>query len=166
MGDTGKQYLFDVQRTWKEAYDNARRILYRKQQQRVKTASSLPRRTEPTLADETPDTQERLAGLQDRLQVISDALTCQVCFDQPLEVAFVPCGHQVCCKDCAKRCSSCPICRQDITSGLTVFLPVSRDYVLNGDHKEKKDMTSSEGDTVTSSDNIVTSSPNINQHFS
>lgn len=172
--DAGKQYLFDVQRTWKEAYDNVRRILYRKQQQMIEqenkkkaqVTSSLPPLNNPTSNKNTANSDSvAVEHLQDRLQVISNALTCQVCCDQPLEVAFIPCGHQVCCKECAKRCSTCPICRQEISSRLTVFLPIGRDYVLKGDHCDDDAVDTSSSDSVmTSSNNNLISSSDSSLH--
>ena len=40
---------------------------------------------------------------------IEDA--CHICFEQQTDVVFTPCGHQLCCSDCAEQVTSCPVCK-------------------------------------------------------
>uniref|UniRef100_H2YPC2 RING-type E3 ubiquitin transferase n=1 Tax=Ciona savignyi TaxID=51511 RepID=H2YPC2_CIOSA len=127
--DMGKQYVFDIQRTSREVYDNARRTLYRKQQKLQSAQNQIAASSNPESSDMI---SEELEVLQERLTLISDALTCRVCLDNEIDSAFIPCGHQVCCKFCAERCQQCPVCRQQIQEALTVFLPVTKDFVNNG----------------------------------
>ena len=47
--------------------------------------------------------------------------TCQVCMDADVSTAFCPCGHVVCCSDCAMMCRECPLCRTQITYAQKVF---------------------------------------------
>ncbi|CAK8685325.1 E3 ubiquitin-protein ligase MYLIP-like [Clavelina lepadiformis] len=133
--DMGKQYVFDVQRTSREAYDNARRVLYHKQ----KKLNDFSLSQKNALLEKKGNSQEAAADevevLKERLSAITDALTCNVCFDREIECAFVPCGHQVCCKECADRCQSCPVCRQSIEQILFVFLPIEREFVLSGKNR-------------------------------
>jgi hypothetical protein len=35
---------------------------------------------------------------------------CVVCMDQESQVIFMPCGHFVCCGDCAIQMPKCPMC--------------------------------------------------------
>nr|CAB3264135.1 E3 ubiquitin-protein ligase MYLIP [Phallusia mammillata] len=134
VSDMDKQYIFDVQRTSREAHDNARRILYRRQL-KMKTVAA----EQAKFDSETPDNTVKNMNdsveaemLQERLQTISDALSCRICFDSEIECAFVPCGHQVCCKSCAERCQNCPICRKPVTKTLVVFLPITKELVNSG----------------------------------
>ncbi|VDI35380.1 baculoviral IAP repeat-containing protein 7/8, partial [Mytilus galloprovincialis] len=39
---------------------------------------------------------------------------CKVCLDLDASFVFLPCGHIVCCKDCAPAMRNCPICRKYI----------------------------------------------------
>lgn len=144
--DADKQYIFDIQRTAREVHDNARRVLYKRQQKlkinigKLTTSSSASRhhqyssqalKTNVNINNTTTQHQE-CEELRERMRVIEDALTCHICCDREIECAFVPCGHQLCCKDCASRCTTCPLCRVPISENLTVFLPVSKELVTNG----------------------------------
>ena len=42
---------------------------------------------------------------------------CILCLERSLTAAFIPCGHCVCCYDCASTMESyrCPICRKPAT---------------------------------------------------
>ena len=49
---------------------------------------------------------------------------CRICLDKPLCIALLPCGHIVACEDCEKKLpKDCPICRNEITGTLKVYLP-------------------------------------------
>ncbi|CAL8100957.1 unnamed protein product [Calicophoron daubneyi] len=39
---------------------------------------------------------------------------CCVCREGTVDCAILNCGHICCCERCAKRLSSCPVCRQSI----------------------------------------------------
>lgn len=52
---------------------------------------------------------------------------CVVCFSEIDKlIAFIPCGHACCCKECADHAviqkQECPLCRVIITSSITVFV--------------------------------------------
>jgi ATP-dependent DNA helicase PIF1 len=49
-------------------------------------------------------------------------IECVVCLARPVAVAF-GCGHLTQCATCAQTLSTCPMCRQAVTSRLTVFMP-------------------------------------------
>ncbi|KMQ82076.1 zinc c3hc4 type ring finger domain containing protein [Lasius niger] len=48
-------------------------------------------------------------------------MTCVICMDEDRSVAIQPCGHCVCCAGCSKKIESCPICRKDVRSLITVY---------------------------------------------
>ncbi|KAM0827116.1 hypothetical protein ACQ4PT_068408 [Festuca glaucescens] len=57
---------------------------------------------------------------------MGDGQLCVICFKNRRNAAFVPCGHLVCCCNCAKRVElkdepSCPVCRRDIQYVLRVY---------------------------------------------
>lgn len=39
---------------------------------------------------------------------------CKICFENNLEIMFIPCGHVVCCRDCNTRILFCPICKREV----------------------------------------------------
>jgi len=142
--DADKQYIFDIRRTAREVHDNARRVLYMKQQKiksRMNSSSfglvfrsSLNTNSTSASIHCTSTENEEL---RERLRLIEDALTCHICCDREIECAFVPCGHQLSCKDCASRIPNCPLCRVPISENLTVFLPVNKELVGSISEKRK-----------------------------
>lgn len=57
---------------------------------------------------------------------MGDEKLCVICLKDRRNAAFVPCGHLVCCCNCAKRVELkdeplCPVCRQDIQYVLRVY---------------------------------------------
>ena len=56
-------------------------------------------------------------------QALKNQLMCKICWENPLQVTFIPCGHMATCKDCAEKLQDeCPICRQDIIMKQTTFI--------------------------------------------
>ena len=49
---------------------------------------------------------------------------CSICMDNTIDSAFIPCGHQAACIECARRLHGhgCPICREAIADVLHTFL--------------------------------------------
>lgn len=134
VADQGKQYVFDVQRTWREAYDLARRTIH-KQNLRISNSLSTNSLTTPSVRNHKISRAEQnneVELLRERLSAIHDALTCRICMDNEINTVFWSCGHQVCCTECASHCQACPICRQEITKTQVVFPMVTRDFVSTG----------------------------------
>jgi len=46
---------------------------------------------------------------------------CSVCLDAKPNQTFVPCGHCVCCEECASKLEDCPVCRKKITQKVKNF---------------------------------------------
>lgn len=59
--------------------------------------------------------------LRETVESLLDNKICQVCMDSEVSTAFCPCGHVVCCVDCATMCRECPLCRTQITYAQRVF---------------------------------------------
>ena len=64
------------------------------------------------------------------LPTAAEATTCAVCLGNARRVAFVPCGHMVCCQACAaylldhpneENAVPCPICKKDAVAGLIIY---------------------------------------------
>lgn len=76
-------------------------------------------------ADDEDDTGEN--GSDDDFPgEMGDGQLCVICLRKRRKAAFVPCGHLVCCCNCAKRVELmneplCPVCRQDIQYMLRVY---------------------------------------------
>ncbi|KAF7041057.1 hypothetical protein CFC21_050893 [Triticum aestivum] len=75
-------------------------------------------------ADNEDDAGEN--GSDDEPGEMGDGQLCVICLRKRRRAAFVPCGHLVCCCNCAKRVELmdeplCPVCRQDIQYMLRVY---------------------------------------------
>lgn len=87
--EMGKRYVFDIQRTCREVYDNSRRILH----QRGIDVSGKPHY--PALDTEQTTSDDKV----DKTKTTLD-LTCNICMDNEIDTLFSPCGH-ICCNICA-----------------------------------------------------------------
>jgi len=47
--------------------------------------------------------------------------SCKICFTQESDAAFLPCGHNCCCIECAHKCNQCPICRLHIIEVIKIY---------------------------------------------
>ncbi|XP_063041584.1 E3 ubiquitin-protein ligase MYLIP-A-like [Engraulis encrasicolus] len=171
--DLGKKYVFDIRRTSKEVYDQARRALYNAgivdlmphhHHQAPLTdgdtdtdtsdggggvggggggggeASSPSSRRCNSPSDQEGALQDsdcsssggggvvgggcvEMRELQERLRRLKEALLCMLCCERQIDAAFCPCGHIVCCQDCAARLELCPVCRSEVEHIQHVYLP-------------------------------------------
>eukprot|EP00397_Hematodinium_sp_SG-2012_P031806 GEMP01033802.1.p1 GENE.GEMP01033802.1~~GEMP01033802.1.p1 ORF type:complete len:416 (-),score=108.27 GEMP01033802.1:362-1609(-) len=62
-----------------------------------------------------------LHELREKLREKEDSRLCKVCYDRPRECSFSPCGHIVCCMQCAKRVDDCPVCCATIKKSQRVY---------------------------------------------
>lgn len=61
-------------------------------------------------------------SLLEENQLLKEARTCKVCMDKEVNIVFLPCGHLVCCQDCAPELRICAICRALIRGTVKTFL--------------------------------------------
>ena len=68
--------------------------------------------------------EEKWAGQRALKEVreLKDQLTCKLCFDNPVNITFVECGHLLACSACAVPLLSCPLCREPITIKQKTFM--------------------------------------------
>nr|XP_031825306.1 E3 ubiquitin-protein ligase rififylin [Nomia melanderi] len=50
-----------------------------------------------------------------------DENLCKICWDEPIECVILECGHMVCCLNCGKQMSECPICKQYVVRVIRIF---------------------------------------------
>lgn len=43
------------------------------------------------------------------VSTIEDA--CILCCEKSMDCVLIPCGHQVCCKECGTHLTNCPVCK-------------------------------------------------------
>ena len=64
----------------------------------------------------------RTRELEGELQRLRTAMTCRLCKQNPIGATFCPCGHTVCCYQCAQRMGTCWECDATITSVQKILL--------------------------------------------
>lgn len=47
---------------------------------------------------------------------------CKICYENTIQLVFLPCGHSVSCLSCSQRLFTCPCCRATITTRIRTFL--------------------------------------------
>ena len=66
-----------------------------------------------------------LASSSDTVPIATDGVDkefkCKICFDGVINKVFIPCGHMVACDHCARRCRTCPMCRQHVQRAMRVY---------------------------------------------
>lgn len=121
--DLGKKYVFDIQRTCREVYDNARRTLYQTAEDNQLSSVS-GKSSNKAMPIPYPDASCEM--MREQVSRLQEALLCRICMDNDIDVAFCPCGHAVACASCANRCHrGCPVCRASFTHIQTIFLPLT-----------------------------------------
>uniref|UniRef100_A0A1B0GMP8 RING-type domain-containing protein n=1 Tax=Phlebotomus papatasi TaxID=29031 RepID=A0A1B0GMP8_PHLPP len=132
--ELGKRYVFDIQRTCREVYDNARRVLHAQgidikcpDEDSESQQDDLESRLKAVATDVNAvlAEQEARRGQMEKMvsDRISEAFTCRVCMDKSIDTMFAPCGHVACCRACAEMCDGCPLCRSTIDRINRIFLP-------------------------------------------
>ena len=58
--------------------------------------------------------EETIKQLKEQNREFKEKILCVICCEADRAITFLPCGHLVCCAQCAPACSSCAVCRQDI----------------------------------------------------
>lgn len=85
--ELGKKYVFDIRLTFRELYDNSRRILH----SRGIDLSTTPNHPEESAQTSSEPNNKRID------------LTCSICMDQKIDTLFLPCAHLSCCRSCAQK---------------------------------------------------------------
>lgn len=114
----GKLYVFDIQRTYREVYDHARRVLHAKG---IDVAATRPTEavdletsrysllpldfaSESSINIMAPLSKEVIEKMEKEVaDRISEAITCRICMDREIDTSFSPCGHVTSCSLCAKK---------------------------------------------------------------
>lgn len=47
---------------------------------------------------------------------------CRICLEKDVQVAFISCGHTLCCKSCAAKLNNCCICLKRINGTMRIYL--------------------------------------------
>lgn len=56
---------------------------------------------------------------------LKEVLMCKTCIDNLADVVLLPCGHNVCCGQCAVAFTECPVCQKTVIGRMKVFFATS-----------------------------------------
>ncbi|XP_062579766.1 putative inhibitor of apoptosis [Saccostrea cucullata] len=70
---------------------------------------------------ETPLTIPEKQVLQEDFLGLTETIVCKVCCDKDVAAAFLPCGHLICCLDCAPAMRRCPLCAELIKGTVKTY---------------------------------------------
>ena len=117
-------YIFDTERTCREAYDNARRILYNFGSS---SAAHLKQHKEEqehfSKISDVVDLNDKVKQLSDELHSFEEAFHCPICRDNIVDIVL-QCGHLIC-STCGEICVECPFCRTNILSKTKFYMPAA-----------------------------------------
>nr|CAD7397845.1 unnamed protein product [Timema cristinae] len=125
----GKKYVFDIKRTCREVYDNARRALYQTGNTVFQPQEDDGCVSTVTLCDGC--SEENCKQSKQRLSRFLEAMSCRICMDRAIDTALFPCAHIITCGECAARCERCPLCRAQIEQSSRIYLPVELSHLDN-----------------------------------
>lgn len=57
-----------------------------------------------------------------KLEKLEREKLCKICMDKDSCMVFLPCGHLVCCQECANALCKCPICCSAVTQKIKTYL--------------------------------------------
>lgn len=77
--------------------------------------------SEPNM-DKSKINEEAKRKLQEQNREYKEKISCVICCENERSITFLPCGHLVCCAQCAPACSSCAVCRKEIKGTVKVSL--------------------------------------------
>lgn len=120
--NTGKRYMFDIQRTCREVHDHARRVLHSKGIPIAKSHIAATTAEAGEGAEAEGSGVERLVESVEELEAkrqvevarkrkidqevakqMAEAVQCRICMDHSMDAMFSPCGHIMSCTNCANR---------------------------------------------------------------
>ncbi|XP_005109671.1 putative inhibitor of apoptosis [Aplysia californica] len=70
---------------------------------------------------DSSNAQESLRLMEEN-RLLKEQKQCKICMDEEVCMAFLPCGHLVCCATCAPALDSCPICRGKIKRTVRTYM--------------------------------------------
>lgn len=123
--NTTQNYIFDTERTCREAYDHARRTLYNFGSS---AAANFKAKTKASFSKNFSEgddlgLQQKVNELTEDLRSLAEAFYCPVCRDAVVDVVL-QCGHLIC-AECGNICEECPFCRAQILTKTKFYMPVT-----------------------------------------
>ncbi|XP_041369763.1 E3 ubiquitin-protein ligase MYLIP-like [Gigantopelta aegis] len=115
--NAGKEAIDTIQKTAEEALDEL------KSASKKKNEAGTNSRTEDCEAKPAGNniSEHACSDIENESRELHDRFVCKVCMECQIQVTFVPCGHLVCCGQCALVLDECPICRTGISGMVRTY---------------------------------------------
>ena len=72
--------------------------------------------------EENKSVREEIRETEKEVEKYRSRMQCKVCLDAQVGTLFLPCRHLICCVECAKSVSKCPLCREHIIGTIKTFV--------------------------------------------
>lgn len=77
-------------------------------------------------ADATDTAKPSVADSSSQLAQVQAGNECIICFEQPVQTCFIPCGHSCACVECAQQFTEqCPVCRGRVQQVIRTYTVTS-----------------------------------------
>ncbi|XP_067674541.1 baculoviral IAP repeat-containing protein 7-B-like [Haliotis asinina] len=73
-------------------------------------------------AGNASDDQHEDDSLLEENERLKQQTMCKICLDKEVSIVFLPCGHLVCCVECAPALRKCPMCRANIRGTVKAYM--------------------------------------------
>ena len=70
--------------------------------------------------------EKNMIYLQQKIDLYNENMTCKICLDKTVNIAFRPCGHCISCSLCANQLQECGVCRSKIQGCIKVIIPTAK----------------------------------------
>ena len=87
----------------------------------VDSVNPCPVAPEPAGGGSDEMVKRRMKEMEKKLEELENEKLCDVCYESPKAIHFLPCNHVCCCDTCAIKVEKCPICRNPITGRVPSF---------------------------------------------
>lgn len=80
----------------------------------LKNAERIASEREKTIDKQSKTIEEQtrlISQLSEKNKLLAEVKKCKICWDEEIQVLFIPCGHLNSCKKCASKIYKCPLCR-------------------------------------------------------
>lgn len=85
----------------------------------IQPYEKLLKRTRSTVAIyQTSDKKQKL--IQENTEM-KERMSCKICCEDVIAIAFLPCGHLISCSQCAPSLTNCPVCRTEVKGSFRVY---------------------------------------------
>lgn len=79
-----------------------------------------PKEIDATIASIKSSVEENVSSPEENVS-LTDNERCVVCYVSKRDCVYDPCGHLVCCANCATKTMKCPVCRSNVEKAIKFF---------------------------------------------